>query len=99
MVGKLERTSNFSNYSMNPVWKKVWSLKVPAKIKIFTWTALKGVIPCKGILANRHIITSSLCPLCTMECESNDHALFQCPRVAEIWEHLRMRNAVMNSVS
>jgi hypothetical protein len=39
----------------NTIWKEVWNLKLPGKIKHFTWKALNGSLPCYGILANRHI--------------------------------------------
>jgi hypothetical protein len=41
------------------LWKRLWSLNVPAKIKIFGWRVLHGLIPCLGVLANRHIAQSS----------------------------------------
>jgi hypothetical protein len=41
----------------NPVWKTLWKLKIPSKVKIFIWRALHGILPLKCILANRHIPT------------------------------------------
>jgi hypothetical protein len=46
--------------SINPVWANIWSLRVPAKVKIFSWKLLHGTLACKGVLANWHIIYSSL---------------------------------------
>lgn len=43
-------------------WKTMWACDVAAKIKTFAWKTLLGVLPCYGVLANRHIITSSQCP-------------------------------------
>jgi hypothetical protein len=40
------------------------------------------------VLANRHMQTSSQCPLCKMGCESLKHVYFQCPRAMKNWEHL-----------
>jgi hypothetical protein len=67
------------------VWKALWGLKVPAKIKIHCWRVLLGAIPCNGVLANRHMQPSSECTLCRTDCESARNALFRCPRVNEIW--------------
>ena len=39
---------------------------------------------CHGILANRHMINSSQCPLRTSDCESIKHALFQYTQVQEV---------------
>ena len=39
----------------NPIWKILWKLKIPSKIKILCWRALHGIIPLKSILVNRHI--------------------------------------------
>jgi hypothetical protein len=39
----------------NPVWEALWKLKIPGKVKIFSWRALHGILPLKCILANRHI--------------------------------------------
>jgi len=44
-------------------------LQVASKIKNFGWRVLHGAIPCKGILANRHIENSSSCPACHEGCE------------------------------
>jgi len=40
------------------VWEKLWQLQIPSKIKIFGRRVLHGDLPCKGILANRHIENS-----------------------------------------
>jgi hypothetical protein len=50
--------------ALNPVWRSLWKLNVPVKIKIFIWRTLHGIIPLKCILANRHIGDSAACPIC-----------------------------------
>jgi hypothetical protein len=87
---KLRRTSAFGTSSALPVWKTLWKLNVPAKIKIHCWRSLLGAIPCNGVLANRHMQPSSQCQLCRTDCESIRHAFFSCPRVQEIWNFLGM---------
>jgi hypothetical protein len=93
---KLRRTSDYSSSSTLPIWKTIWALNVPAKIKIHCWRSLLGAIPCNGILANRHRQHSSQCPLCKSDYESVRHAFFLCPRVREIWSVLGMEELVVH---
>jgi ribonuclease HI len=72
----------------NPVWKTIWKLKVPPKVKFFCWRALHGIIPLKCILANRHIGTSAECPICHQGPEDIMHLLFTCPATQVIWQEL-----------
>jgi hypothetical protein len=94
---KIRRLNLFRSSHTSPVWKTLWSMRVPAKIKINCWRALMGAIPCMGILANRHIPTSSQCPLCKLDCESLEHALFQFLRVKEVWFHLGMEKTTLDA--
>jgi hypothetical protein len=34
---------------ISPVWKKLWKLNIPAKIKNFGWRVLHGLVPCLGV--------------------------------------------------
>ena len=63
---KLRMTNSIQASSTSPVWSTIWKLNVPSKIKIHVWKALLGSIPCLGVLANRHMITSSHCPFCRL---------------------------------
>lgn len=40
---------------------------------------MMGALPWKGVLANRRVIPSSQCPICTVQCESIDHTLLLWP--------------------
>lgn len=31
----------------HPIWDTIWKLKVPAKVKIFTWRIMRDIIPCE----------------------------------------------------
>ena len=81
--------------SSTEVWKRLWKLDVPGKIKIFGWRVLHGLIPCWWILANRHIDNSSSCPSCHEGCEDIKHVLFTCSRAKEIWRIL-VANEIQN---
>jgi hypothetical protein len=63
-----------------PVWEKLWKLDIPAKINFFGWRDLHGIIPCLGVLANRHIGELSGCPICNESCEDIRHIIFTCRR-------------------
>ena len=82
------RTGEASGVGDNPVWDKLWKLDLPGKIKIFGWRVLHGMIPCKGVLANKHIGNQGSCPLCPSGCEDIKHMLFTCDRAREVWRCL-----------
>jgi hypothetical protein len=70
--------------SSNPIWRTIWKLKIPSKIKIFIWRALHGILPLKSILVNRHIGMSGECPICQLGPEDIQHLLFLCPVATDI---------------
>jgi ribonuclease HI len=78
----------------NPVWKELWRLKIPSKVKIFCWRALHGILPLKCILANRHIGNSGECPICQQGAEDILHLLFRCPTAQDMWEALGLQAAI-----
>jgi hypothetical protein len=48
--GRQERRAlGVGRSEISPVWKKLWKLNIPAKVKIFGWRLLHGLIPCFGI--------------------------------------------------
>jgi hypothetical protein len=69
----------------NPIWKIIWKLKVPSKVKIFVWRALHGILPLKSILANRHVGTNGGCPICNQAAEDVLHLVFTCPTARSLW--------------
>ena len=70
------------------MWKKPWKLSIPSKVKIFTWRALHGNIPCHVILANKHITNLVNFPMCQTKAQDIKHALFTCAHAKDVWASL-----------
>ena len=67
------------------LWKRIWSQKVPQKLKIFAWrTCVNGLLTMFN-LSHRGIHCSSFCPLCDKAIESTAHALFLCDHAKLSW--------------
>lgn len=76
--------------SRSQLWKNLWKLKLPGKIKIFGWRVLKGLLPCRSMLASRHIGEAGGCPVCQNGAEDVKHMMFTCNRAKEVWHSLGM---------
>jgi hypothetical protein len=63
----------------NELWMNLWKSNTPVKIKIFGWRTIHGIIPCLGLLANRHVPVSRQCSFCSSGFEDLLHMLFLCP--------------------
>jgi hypothetical protein len=79
----------------NSTWKILWNLDVPAKVKIYCWRILHGVLPLKAILFRRHIGTDGLCPVCKLENEDVRHMVFVCNEAEQIRKGLGIYNAML----
>ena len=77
----------------------LWKLNLSAKIKIFGWRVLHGLVPCIGVLANRHIINSRTCLAYNEACEDIKHLLFMCKRAREIWQTIGVWQEIENEVA
>jgi hypothetical protein len=73
----------------NPVWKILWRLKIPSKIKNLYLESSSWHSTFKCILANRHIGDSGACPICNQGAEDVLHLLFTCPMAVEFMEVVR----------
>lgn len=76
----------------HPMWSKIWSLRVPSKVKIYLWRIMQETLPCRAVLANRHVKVSGQCPLCTEGVEDLKHLLFQCPHAVLVWRELGLEH-------
>ena len=46
------------------IWKSIWQMKTPQKIKHFSWKASWDILASKSSLAQQKIISDGTCDLC-----------------------------------
>lgn len=63
---------NSDQAETSKIWKKLWSIKALAKMKILLWRIAHDYLPTGVLLKWRHICTSDMCFFCrreeTLEC-------------------------------
>ncbi|KAH9652505.1 zf-RVT domain-containing protein [Citrus sinensis] len=74
--------------SGNPTneWKYIWSLNLPAKVKIFIWRALSNLLPTVGRLYKKNVLESPICQRCSNAAENVYHALIGCNQARKVWK-------------
>ncbi|KAL0863996.1 hypothetical protein Bca101_043114 [Brassica carinata] len=68
------------------LWKAIWKIKAPSKLKHFLWRVLAGAVPVKERINSRGLHLDSSCRLCQSGSESICHLLFSCPHAKEVWD-------------
>ena len=68
------------------VWKKLWSLSMPNKVKNFLWRASREAIPVKKNLVARKVIAEDVCDHCHVATEDVHHALWDYQELSAMWE-------------
>ena len=67
------------------VWKALWKLKMPNKVKIHFWRACMGALPTRFSLRRCRVLADPICPICSGEDETTTHALWSCPYARTVW--------------
>ena len=70
-----------------PLWKKMWHLNIPAKVRIFAWRLCMNAILTMPNLSQRGVPVDPLCPLCSKEAEFVEHAILKCEIAKKVWEN------------
>ena len=73
------------SHSQDPLWKKLWKLKVYDRVKMLLWRIASNVLPTKDNLAKKLGITDTDCPLCNEANETVTHLFFECLVARLIW--------------
>ncbi|XP_057442557.1 uncharacterized protein LOC130734228 [Lotus japonicus] len=69
-------------------WNWIWKLKIPEKVRIFTWLCLHDALPVNSNRVKCHLATSAACDRCSAPREDIIHSLRECPHSREIWGRL-----------
>lgn len=69
-------------------WKWFWKLKIPEKLKTFTWLILHNSLPTNHLRVRRAIDTSELCPRCSTCSENISHLFRECVKAKELWSNI-----------
>ena len=70
-------TYDANNYASS-VWRRLWRLDVPSKVKNLMWRAANNVLPTADNLRSRKVQVPSLCSVCNAFNESVLHTLVDC---------------------
>ena len=68
------------------LWKAIWKLHLPQKIKHFAWKVSRDILASKENLAKRKITPDGVCELCGGGIETTGHTLWFCEHAKEVWK-------------
>ncbi|XP_075645166.1 uncharacterized protein LOC142616185 [Castanea sativa] len=85
ILEKKDRGESSSGDPNTQLWKNLWKLKLPAKIKIFAWRACVNGLPVFVNMVEKGIHFGYDCPVCGEEPESLLHALISCDFALSVW--------------
>lgn len=86
MLGDRIEARNDASMELDRVWKTIWNLNGPPKLKHFLWRACKHSLPVNEVRFHRHMSSSPLCTRCHIQVETLCHALIECPQAKAMWE-------------
>ena len=81
--GNSPKSSNFA--TLKKVWRDLWRMHVPNKIKHFARKACKAILATKENLWKRKITKDNLCESCGNAPESTCHIFWFCDSAKEVW--------------
>lgn len=81
------------------MWKQLWNLKVPLKVKHFAWMALSKCLPTKDELVVKRVPVDILCPVCNNNPESVLHVLVMCQFARLSWVKVGFMDEVEDAAS
>ena len=67
------------------IWKKIWALECPNKIRNLIWRACRNSLPSKCNLLRRTIVSEQSCDRCKTENENILHAVWSCKELDGVW--------------
>ena len=80
--------SSSSSGSNGLIWKKIWTMRVPNKIRHFIWRVARDSLPSKQNLKAQHLLISEECNGCGEHTESLMHCLWLCDQARSMWMSL-----------
>lgn len=66
-------------------WKRLWSLRIPLKVKHLVWRVWFEALPTYGSLKKRGVACLPFCTFCEALPEDAPHAMWGCERAQAIW--------------
>ena len=71
------------------MWKTLWSLNTPPKVRNFIWRASSDILPTRVNLLCRKIQVDPRCTLCGQHDETTTHILWDCLFARNVWALVR----------
>lgn len=76
------------------LWRKIWSLNLPVKIRVFLWRGLSGLLPTSTNLEKMKVLQDDECQRCHRGVEIVEHALFHWKSSRACWNHSQFKELV-----
>lgn len=70
----------------SPLWKTLWSAKVPSKVSVCVWRACQNLLPTRAKLISKGYVGDTSCLLCSHPYETVGHVMCECPTAKSIIE-------------
>ncbi|KAJ8641777.1 hypothetical protein MRB53_018471 [Persea americana] len=67
------------------MWRRIWKLKIPSKVRHFLWRACNEALPTRQNLQRRKILEDPRCRICEGEAETTTHILWDCLMASSVW--------------
>ncbi|XP_026379656.1 uncharacterized protein LOC113274493 [Papaver somniferum] len=67
------------------VWKALWKVKLPHKVKLFAWKCIRDIVPTRDKLSKYKPNIELHCSLCNHPNESVNYMLLECPYARSVW--------------
>uniref|UniRef100_A0A7N2LJ47 Reverse transcriptase zinc-binding domain-containing protein n=1 Tax=Quercus lobata TaxID=97700 RepID=A0A7N2LJ47_QUELO len=80
-----QKPSSSSMDGGSRVWKGIWKIRTPNRIRHFVWRAARDSLPTKQNLKLRHIPIDDTCALCGEYQESLMHHVWLCEQAQLVW--------------
>lgn len=84
-LGKKGCGSTSEKTKHDQLWKSIWQLDVPSKMRFFIWKCCDHALAVRRNLKRRHIRIDNVCGVCNQFDETENHMFFRCQTSHQFW--------------